>query len=165
MLRPRPPGSADARDVTQIVLTKLTVRLRRFQYDRAKSFRGFLRKVVNNALDDALRAGRENGPTGRGRVVATLSDPDARESLVAGVEQEFDLELLELATESVRERVEPRTLEAYRLTALEGFSGAEAAARLKMRVSAVYEAKSRVLGMLKDEIQRCENRPPRGEKP
>jgi RNA polymerase sigma-70 factor (ECF subfamily) len=151
---------ADARDVTQIVLAKLVVRLRSFVYDPQKSFRGFLRKVVNNALDDMLRA---DGSPARARMIKTLSDPEARESLIAGVEHEFDLELLELARESVQRRVEPHTWKAYELTAEQGLRGAEAATRLGMTPSATYEAKNRVKKMLQEEISRRENTTPGGK--
>lgn len=156
---------ADARDVTQVVLARLVVRLQSFRYDPTKSFRGFLRKVVNNALDDVLRAGGANGSPGGRPIVRTLSDPEARESLIAGVEEEFDRELLELASKSIRERVEPHTWKAYELTALEGLSGATAATQLGMRPSAVYEAKSRVMKMLKEEVLRRESKGHRGKTP
>jgi RNA polymerase sigma-70 factor (ECF subfamily) len=52
--------------------------------------------------------------------------------------------------------VDARTWEAFRLTALEGRSGAEAAAELGMTVAAVFKAKSRVLKMLQDEVRQLE---------
>ena len=44
----------------------------------------------------------------------------------------------EEALDRVRLRVEPQTWEAFRLTATEGLSGDAAAARLGMRLTAVY---------------------------
>ncbi len=46
--------------------------------------------------------------------------------------------------ERVRPRVAPKTWDAFRLTALEGCSGATAAARLGMKITRVYGAKSEV---------------------
>ncbi len=43
---------ADARDTSQEILLRLAVRLRSFQYDATGSFRGFLRKFVNDTLMD-----------------------------------------------------------------------------------------------------------------
>jgi RNA polymerase sigma-70 factor (ECF subfamily) len=56
----------------------------------------------------------------------------------------------------VRLRVAPRTWEAFRLTALEGLSGAEAARRLEMQVAAVYMAKRNVQKKLREESRRLE---------
>jgi RNA polymerase sigma-70 factor (ECF subfamily) len=53
-----------------------------------------------------------------------------------------------------RQRVEPQTWEAFRLTALEDQSGADVAERLGMKITAVFKARSRVQQMLKDELAR-----------
>ena len=58
------------------------------------------------------------------------------------------------AARSVRNRVEPQTWEAFRLTASEGRPGEEVAARLGMNVMTVFKAKSRVLGFIRDEVKR-----------
>src|SRR3954453_12508945 len=43
---------ADAEDLTQDVLVKLTQKLRAFAYDPARSFRGWLKTVAHNAWRD-----------------------------------------------------------------------------------------------------------------
>ncbi len=58
-----------------------------------------------------------------------------------------------MACTRARARVEPQTWEAFRLTAYEGFSGDEVAARLGMTRATVFKAKSRVLGLLREEIK------------
>ena len=65
-----------------------------------------------------------------------------------------------MAQARVRERIEPHTWEAFRLTALEGKSGAEAAALLQMQVGTVFKAKSKVQQMLREEIERLERDEP-----
>jgi DNA-directed RNA polymerase specialized sigma24 family protein len=50
--------------------------------------------------------------------------------------------------------VEPHTWEAFRLTAIDGLSGAEVAARLGMQVGTLFKAKSKVQKMLRDEVDR-----------
>jgi RNA polymerase sigma-70 factor (ECF subfamily) len=72
------------------------------------------------------------------------------------LEEAFDLELLELATARVKQRVAAATWDAFRLTALERRSGAEAAAQLGMQVAAVFKAKSNVVKLLQEELQRLE---------
>jgi RNA polymerase sigma-70 factor (ECF subfamily) len=56
----------------------------------------------------------------------------------------------------VRPRVQPLTWEAFRLTAFEGLSGAEAATRLKMAVTSVYKARSNVQKLLEAEVRYME---------
>ncbi len=72
------------------------------------------------------------------------------------LDEEFDQELLAEAAERVRRRVEPHTWEAFRLTALEGLSGAVAAEQLGMKVVTVFKAKSKVRKMLREEVARPE---------
>ena len=55
--------------------------------------------------------------------------------------------------EKIRVRVEPQTWDAFRLLALEGLDGKEAADRLQMKIGSVYAAKSKVQRMIREEIQ------------
>jgi hypothetical protein len=61
---------------------------------------------------------------------------------VQHLEEEFRRELMDQAMVRVRPRVAPRTWDAFRLTALEGCSGAAGAAQLAIKVARVYVAKS-----------------------
>jgi RNA polymerase sigma factor (sigma-70 family) len=148
---------ADAQDVTQTVLVRLAQRLPTFAYDRTRSFRGWLRTLTQHAWSDFLkmreRAGRGSGDR---QVEAFLESLEAPAGLLAALEEQFDQELLEEAVARVRLRVEPRTWEAFRLTAVEGLPGAEAAGRLQMRVATVFKAKSRVQRLLQLEIAELE---------
>jgi RNA polymerase sigma-70 factor (ECF subfamily) len=151
---------ADVLDVSQAVLTKLSVQLRRFDYDPAQSFRGWLRTIVRNATKDALSARGRTAGSGSSDVMGLLSNVEARDDLVRHLEEEFDLELLDAATAIVRQRIEPHTWEAYRLTAREGLTAAEAATRSGMNVASVFVAKGRVLKMLQEEVRTLEAQPP-----
>jgi len=153
---------ADVLDVSQAVLTRLSVRLRQFEYDPSRSFRGFLRKLVRDALKDALAA-RGNGTGGRSASQELLANLEAREDLIRRLEEEFDFELLEAATRIVQRRVAAQTWEAYRLTTSEGLSGAEAAARVGLSVAAVFVAKSSVKAMLREEVRALEAGPASAE--
>jgi RNA polymerase sigma-70 factor (ECF subfamily) len=148
---------ADAQDVTQAVLARLVVRLRNFRYAPDRSFRAYLKTLAGYALRDLLderrRAGAGTGDTAQ---IALLGEVAARDDLARRLDEEFDRDLLEMATVQVRARVEPNTWEAFRLTALEGLPGAEVAGRLGLGVYAVFKARSRVQKMLHDEIARLE---------
>jgi RNA polymerase sigma-70 factor (ECF subfamily) len=152
---------ADADDVSQNVLLKLAHHLRSFVYDPSRRFRGFLRTMAHNACKDYLDS-RQRVVMGTAdtAVHAVLGSVEAREDLAARLEEAFDLERLELAQARVRQRVEPRTWEAFRLTALEGKSGADSAAQLQMQVGTVFKAKSKVQHMLREEIERLERDEP-----
>jgi RNA polymerase sigma-70 factor (ECF subfamily) len=148
---------ADAEDITQTVLVRLATKLRGFVYDPSRSFRGWLKTLTRHAWSDFV-ADQKRAVTGGGGTGAfeILHSVEARDDLEQGMADAFDLEALELATDRVRDRVEAHTWEAFRLTALEGLSGAEAAARLGMPVASVFKAKSNVQKMLQAEIAEME---------
>jgi RNA polymerase sigma-70 factor (ECF subfamily) len=157
---------ADAQDVTQDVLLKLARAMQTFAYDPKRSFRAWLKTLTNHALTDFLE-GRPKGSVGSGdsQMGIMLQSLEARADLLDRLNEEFDREMLEVATTRVRLRVEPQTWEAFRLTALEGLSGAEAAASIPMQVAQVYVAKRRVQKLLQEEIKRLEQDGPDGDDP
>ena len=152
---------ADAQDVTQMVLLQLATKMRRFAYDPTRSFRAWLKTLTQHAWSDFV-ADRQRAVTAKGdsQMMEALGTLEARKDLETCLEEAFDLELMELATLRVRQQVEPRTWEAFRLTALEGLSGAEAAAHLGMQVDAVFKAKSNVKKRLQEEIRQLERPEP-----
>ena len=153
---------ADAQDVTQAVLVKLAVQLRRFTYDPSQKFRGWLRTVVKNACRDSMADRRRKIATvgqGENDLADLIQTIEAREDLAHRLEAEFDLELLEEAERRVRQRIAVHTWEAYRLTAIEGLSGAAAASRLGMKVTAVFISRSNVTKQLQTEVKGLEAHP------
>jgi len=149
---------ADSEDVTQTVLTRLAAKLRTFEYDPAQRFRAWLKTLTQHAWSDFLTAQKRAVPgSADSGVWEALHSEPARDDLASALEKAFDQELLEAATERVRQRVEAHTWEAFRLTAVEGLSGADAAARLGVQVGTVFKAKSKVLRMLQEEVQRIED--------
>ena len=150
---------ADVEDVTQIVLLKLSAKMREFTYDPGRSFRAFLKTLTHHALSDFLDGRGRLAPGlagGDSRLGAILQTVEARDDLARQLEQAFDHEVLAAAMSRVRARVAPQTWEAFRLTAIEGLAGAEAAARIPMRVAQVFVAKRRVQLMLREEVRATE---------
>src|SRR5205085_6200505 len=148
---------ADAQDVTQNVLLKLAEKLRDFEYDASRSFRAWLKTLTHHAWSDYQEARRRPGQgSGDSQVGLLLDSVVAREDLLQRLEEEFDRELLDEAMARVRLRVAPQTWEAFRLTAVEGLAGAEAAAAIPMQVAQVFVAKRRVQTMLQEEVARLE---------
>jgi RNA polymerase sigma-70 factor (ECF subfamily) len=146
---------ADAEDVTQNVLVRLAEKLRTFEYDPARSFRAYVKTVAHYVWCDFLESRRRPGAgSGDSEVLELLDTQLARDDLATRLSAEFDHELLEAAQHAVRVRVEPRTWEAFQLTAVDQLSGAEVAARLGMTVPNVFKARSKVQKMLREEVRR-----------
>ena len=157
-----PLQPADAEDVTQAVLVRLVEKLPQFRYDPSQRFRAWLKTVTHHILVDYLTEQRCRQGSGETAVVRLLENVQAREDLVREMEAEYERELFEEALKLVRERVPVQQWEAFRLTALEQLSGAEAAARLGMLVATVYTARSKVQKLVRDEVQRLEDQPGHG---
>jgi RNA polymerase sigma factor (sigma-70 family) len=148
---------ADCDDVTQDVLLRLAQKLRTFNYDPSRSFRGWLRTVTQNTLADFL-ADRKRQCSGSGDdgVFEQLQSVQARDDLIKHLNDQFDAEIMAVACARTQARVEPQTWEAFRLTAYERLSGDTVAARLGMSRATVFTAKSRVLEFLREEINRLD---------
>jgi RNA polymerase sigma factor (sigma-70 family) len=148
---------SDAEDVTQSVLLRLSGLMKKFVYDPCQSFRGWLKTLTHHAwrdlVDERLRSQVVSGDSSMQVLFEGL---EARDDLVKHLRDEFRRELMDHAMMLVRPRVAPRTWDAFRLTALEGLSGANAAARLEMKVAHIFVAKSEVKSMIRDEIRRLE---------
>ena len=148
---------SDAEDVTQNVMLKLATKLRTFTYDPALSFRGWLRTLTQNALSDFLSERRQPGQgSGDSGMLDILETVEARAALESQLSAAFDRELLEEAMARVQTRVATHRWLAFQLTALEGLSGAEAAARLHMKIASVYTAKNQVHQMVQEVIHQLE---------
>jgi RNA polymerase sigma-70 factor (ECF subfamily) len=146
---------ADAQDVTQTVLLRLAVKLKQFEYDATKSFRGWLRTLARHAWADFV-ADRQKAAAVAGDSTAALHTVQARDDLEAHLADAFDLELLEEATDRVQRRVAENTWEAFRQTAMLGRAAADVASDLNMQVASVFKAKSNVQKMLQDELKQME---------
>lgn len=68
-------------------------------------------------------------------------------------QKEHEQRLFRWAAGQVQKEVQPATWQAFWQTAVDGKSGKEVAAALRMSVAAVYLARSRVLARLKEVIQ------------
>src|SRR5262245_51292777 len=86
---------ADAEDVTQDILMKLTQKLRTFAYDPSRSFRGWLKTVAHHAWRDfAESRHRARRAADTSQVQERMLTLEAREDLAQRLEEAFDLELL-----------------------------------------------------------------------
>jgi DNA-directed RNA polymerase specialized sigma24 family protein len=144
--------------VTQSLLLAIPQKVRSFDRQPGGSpprrFRSWLKAVVRNALVDfargAARGGRGAGGSSLGPALEAV---EAQRDLVERLSDLFDLELLDEAMDRVRRRVQPATWAAFRLSALEGRPGKEAAAALSMPVAHVHVHRSRVQALIQEELQ------------
>jgi RNA polymerase sigma-70 factor (ECF subfamily) len=142
------PHSADDRECE--VFSELVFKMMRFQYDPTRGrFRGWLKTVTHNMMaglkKDAIpQEGDDHNP---------IDLAEAGEDLADRLAAQYDLELLEIAKDRVRERVEPHTWAAYLATAEEWRKPADVARELGMKVGTVFQAKHSVITMLRREIE------------
>jgi RNA polymerase sigma-70 factor (ECF subfamily) len=145
-------------DVTQATLLRLVNALQSFKYDSTKTFRGWLKTVTHHVWQDLMR---KYSPSAVG--AAQGQDPfesaTARDDLTAAIEAAYEKEILDVASARVRLRVQPKTWEAFRLTAIENIPATAAAERLAMKLTSVYKARNNVQKMLRDEVRFMEDRP------
>ena len=140
--------ASDTDDVRQQVFAQLLKALTGFRYDPARRFRGYLSRVVENALRTRWRAlARRPEVVGFGAEV-----PEPLASLPGELDDLIQERLQEVwrVVDRVRLEVGAEAWAAFWLTAVEELSGAEAAARLGKTLSAVYMSKSRVLARLRN---------------
>ena len=88
------------------------------------------------------------------RFSSLLDDAAAPLDLATRISNEFDLEVFEIAKLKVRSRIEARRWEAWELTAVHQWEGADVAEKLKMRLPTVYSSRYQVQNMIAAEVQK-----------
>jgi RNA polymerase sigma-70 factor (ECF subfamily) len=148
-------GEDDAADVFQDVFQSVAAHLDGFRRDRTGgTFRGWLRTITRNKVNDAFRRRRREPPAVGGSEAQArwtqLPQPvplDEETSGSAAVSA-----LLRRGLELIQGEFEPRTWQAFWLTAVEGRAANDVAEELGMSGGAVRVAKSRVLHRLRAEL-------------
>lgn len=143
----------DAADLLQDVFRSVAGAIGRFRRDRpGDTFRGWLRSIARNKLRDHFRD-RARGPVAAGGSEAqTLLTqiPDAEPDSAA--DSEASRGLLHRALELVRGGFEEPTWRAFWRTTVDGRPAAEVAAETGLGLASVYQAKSRILRRLREEL-------------
>jgi RNA polymerase sigma-70 factor (ECF subfamily) len=138
---------ADAADVVQDVFTVLVEKLPEFRYDPRKRFRGWLWTILVNKARDRRRL------VLAGALGAAASpesaEPDPAEAMA---EHEYRGYLVRRALELMRAEFQPKTWQAFWESVTTDKSAAEIAAKLGLSLDAVYQAKSRVLRRLRQDL-------------
>ena len=149
---------ADAADVMQDVLRRVSRAMPEFEYDQRRgTFRGWLFTVARNSLNNFLSAAAQRQP-GSGdskfqQLLAQLPD-ELEDSRVWDVE--YERHLLMRVAEQVKGTFADTTWQAFWQTAVEGKEVKDVADSLGMSLGAVYVAKCRVLARIRREVENIE---------
>ena len=147
----------DAADLVQEVFTAVATHLGEFRRERpGDSFGAWLRIITRNKIRDHYRR-RQGKPEARGgteaqQQMAEIGEPPAPSDPSAACDDGLDAWLSRRGLELVRAEFENRTWEAFWRTTVEGHAPVHVAEDLGMSVQAVYQAKSRVLRRLRQEL-------------
>lgn len=150
--RQRGVSHADAEDVAQEVVMNLFKAMDGFEYDARKGrFRGYLRTAVVHAIGRRAKKEEKQGKPLDPQTLDYLQ-AERESSADARWEQEWRLHRLRWALRSVSSEFEAATLKAFELHALRGMAVEATAAKLDMSKASVYQAKSRVLRRVKEQL-------------
>ena len=147
---------SDADDVTQEVLLAVSKDIGTFDHNgRPGAFRAWMKGILVNRLRKFWHS-RDRQPNASGgsdmnRRLAELDDPASQVTLIWN--QDHDRHVLAQLMAIVESQVEPKTWEAFQMTAFGGVKPAVAAQKLGLSLNAVVIAKSRVLSRLRHEAK------------
>jgi len=139
----------DAGDLVQDVFVILLKELPHFEHDPDHSFRAWLKTVVLNRWRNQIK--RQAGAPAHPGDAFLVDVPAPDDSLFE--EQEYRRQLLRRALELLHHEFQPATWKAFHEHGMNGRPAAEVAAELGTTVGAVYAAKCRVLGRLREHLR------------
>ena len=140
----------DAEDMTQNVLLQLARQMKNFRYDPQASFRAWLKTIAHRAWCDTLSdLNRRNKNRLGSDVMAQFMTDDRTASFLEMIDQLARNEQMEHAMNRVRLRVQPRTWQAFEMTAIDNLPVEQVANALQMNIPSVYVAKSRVIRLIR----------------
>jgi RNA polymerase sigma-70 factor, ECF subfamily len=143
-------------DLVQEILLAVVKDLRSFSHSgRIGAFRGWLRAIAHNRACDfwKTRSRQQQAAGGSGAVAALCQLEDPGSELNGLWDEEHDRYVLRCLLDLMELEFQPTTVRAFRRVTLEGATSEDAARELGISVGAVYAAKSRVLGRLRQEAE------------
>lgn len=151
----------DVNDVFQDVFHTLARKIEKFRPIKNGSFRGWLRTLARNKLNDHFRKnGREPKPMGGTEALNYLEQlPDMTEAKstsnrwpTSTEETQIHHALLREALDSIRDNFAEQTWKAFWMVVIDGREAIDVASDLSMKPGTVRVAKSRILKRLRLEI-------------
>lgn len=158
MARRRGMQDADAQDLAQQVLMRVSAAIERYEHQQGTRFRHWLRRVANNAIATALTQSLRDAAAGGSVAINVLVDqPAATVELTRELDNEYEREQYLRAAVVVRDEVAAETWHAFELTMIDGMTCEAAAETLGKSIGTVYSARSRIVKRLRREIERMQN--------
>ena len=149
---------ADAKDVTQQVLTAVESKLQSWNADPARGkFRGWLFRVARNIAVDTIMLRAKSPQTGGTQISDKLNRVTDRSQESGEFLMNYRQQLLHWAAQQVRPRVSERSWNAFWMTAMEGREPAEVAQQLGTTKGNVYAAKFRVVTRIQEQVARFDH--------
>ena len=149
---------ADAQDLAQQVLHAVSQSIGRWEkLDPPVKFRHWLRRVVRNAILNALSRQPRDGAAGGSVALELLNQhTNVDRDSASQIEIEYRRELYLQAARLVRADVNAETWQAFELTVVEDLSVDEVARRLGKTPGNVYAARSRIMRRLREAVKAME---------
>jgi len=149
---------ADAADLVQEVLRRVSRAAAKFDYDRSRgTFRGWLLTVTLNEIrKSAARKSRQASGTGDTHMQGLLAEQPEDTRPDEEWDREYQWNMFHWAAERVKPEFREATWRAFWMTVVEQKSIEETAKQLKLSVGAVYIARSRVTARIRQEIAAAE---------
>lgn len=154
---------AEAEDVVQETIICVAKDIQKFKRDRSLgSFKGWLRNLTRWRIADQLRKRQAAEAVAVGAAEESLPGPDLAEIPVSVEaestwDDEWRLNLMKVAVESLRRMVKEEHFQMFDLYVLKQWPAVTVAQTLGVSVGQVYLAKYRLGGLLKKEIRRLES--------
>ena len=157
---------AEAQDVVQETVLSVCKSMRTFEYDvKNGSFKAWLLRLTQWRIADQLRrrqkaiksiASRETS-TGTA-TIEKIADP-ASQPLEAAWDEEWEENLLEVAVERVKRKVNPHHYQVFDLYVLQKWPVARIAQALHVGPGKIYLIKHRISNLIKKEIAYLQSKP------
>jgi RNA polymerase sigma-70 factor, ECF subfamily len=156
MARRRGMQDADAQDLSQEVLVRVSKAIDRWEPQSDTRFRHWLRKVASNAIATAVTKSKPLGIVDGSTADQILAETPEVSAAKSELDAECFRERYLRAAAIVKVDVSPVTWAAFEQTVVLGRSCEEAAESLGKSLGTIYAARSRILKRLQIEVQRLE---------
>ncbi len=151
-------SDAEARDVVQETILALTRSLPDFKYDPAVgTFKGYLLKLTSWRISDQFRRRIPQGENFKGPETETsplcqVADPNGFVPEIFW-DEEWQRNLVEVARERVKQKVNPKHYQIFDLHVDQGWSVKKVADRLGVNSALVHLVRHRITRLLRKEIE------------
>lgn len=153
MARLRRLQDADALDVTQQVFTSISRAIHRWVPNAdGPPFRAWLTTIAGNAITTALTRQPRDRATGSTSIVDLLNHQTCDGDIAAEMQNQARREVVRWAGEQIKSEFTEQTWVIFWQTAMEEVSVNELAKKSGRSAGAIYVARHRVLGRLKQKI-------------